>query len=298
MRKWYEPVAARGRPAALLRMGLAVFVFAMGRSLAAAESIAWPDALAPEVANTLIFQVQGHFSVYLEDLVSGESLGIDPDATYNAWSLLKIAVMAAVLKNVEQGRLALDDQLVLRPQDIDTNVPVPIEKRPGDTVTVREMLDRLIRYSDNTASFVLARVFNGADFQAALQGLGLPHAAPGQPRNYLPPISPRQMAAALRCLHAATFLSPDHSRYLLGLMQQTVYESQLCQPLPRDIPVAHKVGFNAAAGDFHDCGIVYLPGRPYILCVMSRNSTREESDRVISAVSRLVFEHRAAPPVE
>ena len=60
--------------------------------------------------------------------------------------------------------------------------------------------------------------------------------------------------------------------------------------MPKGISVSHKVGFDATSGDSHDCGIVFLPNRPYMLCIMSRNTTKDESERVMSAVSRQVYE--------
>ena len=71
----------------------------------------------------------------------------------------------------------------------------------------------------------------------------------------------------------------------------TLYDTQIKAGLPPEIKLVHKVGHNAGCGDFHDCGIVYLPPphKPYVLCVMSKGSTREEADRVISTISRQVY---------
>jgi hypothetical protein len=72
-------------------------------------------------------------------------------------------------------------------------------------------------------------------------------------------------------------------------MAETVYGSQIQDGVPAGTPVAHMVGFNASTGHFHDVGVVYAPTGPYTLCVLSRGSTREEADLVISDLSRLVY---------
>jgi hypothetical protein len=38
-----------------------------------------------------------------------------------------------------------------------------------------------------------------------------------------------------------------------------------------------------------DCGIVYFPGRPYLLCVMAKGAKLGELEKFIKAVSRLVY---------
>jgi len=39
----------------------------------------------------------------------------------------------------------------------------------------------------------------------------------------------------------------------------------------------------------HDCGIIYHPSKPYILCIMTKGEEIEELASVIADISRLVF---------
>jgi hypothetical protein len=64
--------------------------------------------------------------------------------------------------------------------------------------------------------------------------------------------------------------------------------------LPPGIPVADKFGEWAPGGDsdirqLHDCGIIYYPGNPYLLCVMSRGLSYDDLSGVIGDVSRVTF---------
>ena len=233
--------------------------------------------------------VKGQYSLYFEDLDSGAWFGINETNLYDQWSLLKVKVAATVLKKVERREVNLDFRIKLRPVELDTATLFPELNHAGDELTVRELLEQLIRYSDNTASFALSRLFKADEFQDTLLAVGTLPAPSGKPRNFLPSISPKEYANALRDLYFAKYLSKPSSDLILALMANTVYDSQIRMGLPPGIKVAHKVGFNAGSGEFHDCGIVYLPSAPYILCIMSRDSTREESDRVISELSRLVY---------
>jgi len=239
---------------------------------------------------------QGQYGIYFEDLNSGARFGVNETNVYNQWSLLKLKVAITVLKKVERRDLSLESRVRLSSADLDTATLFPELNHAGDEPTVRQLLDQLIRYSDNTASFALSRLFTADEFQDTLLALGTLPAPPDKPRNYLPPVCPKEFANALRDLYYAKYLSKPSSDLMLALMADTVYDSQIRMGLPPDIKVAHKVGFNAGCGEFHDCGIVYLSGAPYILCVMSKNSTREEADRAISGISRLIYEFICSCP--
>jgi hypothetical protein len=41
----------------------------------------------------------------------------------------------------------------------------------------------------------------------------------------------------------------------------------------------------------HDCGIIYLKDEYYIICIMSKGTTRQEADKTISLISREVYNH-------
>ena len=286
--------AVRPRATSLPRSGQA-WDIATRHLQASAPDAAWRQ-FEEQCRRALIEGVEGRFSLYLEDVDTGRTCEILADERYNAWSLLKVAVAATVLKKVERGDVSLDQVLTLKPEELKTVVVVPSGAASGDSVTVRTLVGWLITLSDNTASFALARLFKASEFQETLVGMGFPSTPPDRQRNELPQVSARHCGNSLRSLYHASFLGRPLSDVLLALMAETVYDSQIRMGLPSDAKVAHKVGFNAGAGEFHDCGVVYLPGRPYILCVMSTGSTREESDRVISGLSRQVYAFMAGEP--
>ncbi|MDD5483861.1 MAG: class A beta-lactamase-related serine hydrolase [Kiritimatiellae bacterium] len=234
--------------------------------------------------------VRGRYGVYFENLNSGARFGINENEPCNQWSLLKVAVAATVLKKIERRELSLADKVKLSAADLDTATLFPELNRAGDDLTVRELLERLIRHSDNASSAALGRLFKADEFQETLLAMGARPAPPGQPANFLPPASPREYANILRDLYLAGYLSRPSSQLILALMADTCYDSQIRAGLPGKVKVANKVGFNAGCGEFHDCGIVCLPGAPYLLCIMSRNSTREEAERVMKELSRQIYE--------
>jgi hypothetical protein len=61
-----------------------------------------------------------------------------------------------------------------------------------------------------------------------------------------------------------------------------------------NIPVAHKfgerTGFAGGVKQLHDCGIVYYPKNPYLLCIMTRGTDFTKLESTIAAVSKMVYQ--------
>ena len=102
-----------------------------------------------------------------------------------------------------------------------------------------------------------------------------------------------KVASPFRILYNATYLGQDLSELALEFLAQSEFRSGLVAGVPAGIVVAHKFGekADAASGQvqLHDCGIVYHPANPYLLCVMSRGPDFESLDDLIADVSRTVY---------
>ena len=254
--------------------------------------------LPPSIAAEVTTNVEGHFSFYLEDLTSGNSCGMDADHTYDAWSLMKVVTLVTVLKKVERHELSLDDNVILLMDKPEPATPAAATDRKYCHLSVSMLMSDMIELSDNVAAAGLSTTISASAFQESLRATGMPSSVPGDSINPMPRVSPRQFANLLRSLESASYLNESDSAMALPLLANTVYDDQLRAGPPRDILVAHKVGFNVATGDYHDCGIVYLPHRPYILCIMSTGTNLKEADRVISTLSKRVYDFMASafPP--
>jgi hypothetical protein len=59
------------------------------------------------------------------------------------------------------------------------------------------------------------------------------------------------------------------------------------------VPVAHKFAERSdpqtGEKQLHDCGIVYYPRHPYLLCVMTKGPGFEGLAGVVARVSRMVY---------
>lgn len=113
-----------------------------------------------------------HFALVLQTV--GESRGIDAERPLYPASMIKLPLAAAVLCEVEAGRLQLDQRIQIQPGNITTNdMPSPLE--PGYAATLDELIHRAIAYSDNVATNTLFDAIGRVRATAiARERLGLP----------------------------------------------------------------------------------------------------------------------------
>ncbi len=67
--------------------------------------------------------------------------------------------------------------------------------------------------------------------------------------------------------------------------------------LPNNVAVSHKYGEYVTTGDntinaveLHDCGIIYQPNNPYLLCIMTQGKDQSDLASIIASVSKVVYE--------
>ena len=131
------------------------------------------------------------------------------------------------------------------------------------------MLVILVKESDNTAFFTLNNdILTPDEVLEARLAMGLP-----PPEDPYTTMSPKSYTNILRSLYLSSYLRRPFSEKALSIMLETDFDSGIPAFLPHDIKIAHKIGFYQQGGYFHDCGIIYLPYKPYSLCIMSKNTT-------------------------
>jgi beta-lactamase class A len=231
-------------------------------------------------------------SVYYRDLTGGPWVGIDFDKTFAPGSLLKVPLAMSVYKRAEQDRALLGKKLAYTGTETSNSqffsVP-PLE--PGE-YSVAALMERMLLYSDNNATNELAHMVGAKAFQTTYLQLGVP-TPPVEGANYT--ISTRDYASFFRVLYNATYLDHQGSEELLKLLSHTQFTAGLVAGVPSDVVVAHKFGErsfeDSTIVQLHDCGIVYVPGHPYLLCVMTRGTDFTTLAEVIADLSSLAYNY-------
>jgi beta-lactamase class A len=263
------------------------------------ELVPFKEKVADYLAGSLAAGRATSVAVYFRELNDGIWFGVGDTERFTPASLRKLPMMIAVLKAAERpGGQALLERSVpfdlSRDYNLDQNVRPSQAMVPGQRYTVRQLVERMIVLSDNNAFTLLARVVDPAELDRVYSQLRMQAPGAGRDDAFL---SVQTYASFFRILYNATYLGKEPSEWALDLLARSEFRDGLVAGVPPTIPVAHKFGEKSdpAAGtvQLHDCGIVYYPGNPYLLCVMSRGPDFQSLDDVIVGASRLVYEEIA-----
>jgi N-acetylated-alpha-linked acidic dipeptidase len=119
--------------------------------------------------------VDGRMAVYVENVATGETLGIDADSAYETFSVIKVPIMATVLQRVKEGKLRLDDRITLRADQRRIPSGVLYALDAGLKPTVRDLLTLMTIISDNVATDALADLVGRDAVTRFMASLGLPN---------------------------------------------------------------------------------------------------------------------------
>jgi len=294
----------RVRSAAALVLGLAALVLVSGCTAAtpdaaepAAETTASPTptfAAAPYTAGfeALETEFDARLGVYAIDTATGREIAFRADERFAYASTFKALAAAAVLqKNTTAG---MEKVVTFTRDDLITYSPVT-ELRVDTGMTLLEVADAAVRYSDNTAGNLLLDELDGpAGFEAALAAIGddttraerweagLNDAVPGDPRDTT---SPRAFATDLREFALGDAMSPDKQTVLIDMLKNNTTGAALIRAgVPADWIVGDKTG-SGGYGVRNDIAIVWPPGRePIVMAIMSTRDSpgAERYDALIS----------------
>jgi beta-lactamase class A len=104
----------------------------------------------------------GVLGVGLMNLESGESYLFNPERPFPMQSIVKLPLGAAVLSEMDDGRLKLEERVVLNENQLSTQHSPIATAWPGrDAYTLGELLEAMVITSDNTATDVLLKRIGG-----------------------------------------------------------------------------------------------------------------------------------------
>jgi hypothetical protein len=78
---------------------------------------------------------------------------------------------------------------------------------------------------------------------------------------------------------------------VLEHLANSPFDKQIVAGVPKNVVVAHKIGIDDVEESYSDCGIVYAPGRPYILCLGYYGGSQVLANKFMSAVSKEVYDY-------
>jgi len=231
-------------------------------------------------------------AIYYRDLNNGPISGVNQGETFAPASLLKVPVLIAYLKWSEEQPGVLEESIFYEaPVELgyQQQFAPSVSLEVGREYEVGELLEYMIKYSDNQALVLLFKrlPFHYQEDLYALLGVDTSLIT-----NPTAELTIRQYSIFFRVLFNASFLSRTNSEYALHLLTQTTFEDGVRAGVPITVQVAHKFGERKTVDglqQFHDCGIVYYPKHPYLLCVMTRGTDVKSLIAAIAETSEYVY---------
>jgi beta-lactamase class A len=232
-------------------------------------------------------------SVYYRDLNNGPWVGVNEKEKFFPASLMKVPLMMYYYKSSESDPYLLDN--IISTSSINQNLEYGQYFKPEHIIdvtkshSVSELIESSIRYSDNYATIELAKSLKPGSINKLMDDLHLE--LPTSGKDY---ITVKDYGAFFRVLFNSSFLNQENSEKALKLLSETTFNHGITKYLPKDLVVSHKFGEKEpdtdGVGQIHDCGIVYVPIHPYLVCVMTRGKDPNKMANSIGLISKLIYD--------
>lgn len=222
------------------------------------------------------------FGFYFEYLPTGTSIGVNQTGEFEAGSLFKVPVVMAYYHKRERLGLADNPIVTIGANQIDSGFGDLWKRGEGAQILLEDAARIALTDSDNTAIQIVAGAFDQQDLEQVYEGLDIDL----RTQWGTTVITPKGYGSVLKALFFSAVLNKNNSEKILTILTKTKFADKLPAGLPQGIPVAHKIG--VVSGRFYqDCGIVYVPRRPYLLCMVSASSEDEARIRMIDISKRV-----------
>ncbi len=231
-------------------------------------------------------KLSGTYGVTYIDLATGEMVNVNDQVEYIAASTSKLPINMVLFKDLEAGKVSLDDKLVYKEEDLEYGTGI-IQKSPfGTEYTVRETSKLSIRKSDNCGVNMIIRQVGIENVRQYLVDLGGKVYYGKKHRS-----CPYDMALVAQDLYSHYLNNETVYGELINNMENTDWSDRIDAKLPPEIQVAHKIGNQTKTAN--DVGIVFAK-HPYVLSIMTDNVDFGTACNNIASLSKMIFDFEEA----
>jgi beta-lactamase class A len=258
------------------------------------------DDIDTYISNSVATKKATSVSYYFRNLTTGEYVGVNEDDAYSPSSMLKVAVLETYLQNAEYDASLLSKNFIVskagpnldEEQYFKPAEPVIL----GKTYSASDLINRMIMDSDNNAAAVLLNEVGHDQLNNYYKTLKMP-VVDSANDGIIDYMSPEMYSRVFRVLYNSSYLVPDFSEQALDLLSKTSFTQGIVAGVPASTTVAHKFGEKSIVSglpsktirELHDCGIVYYPSHPYLVCIMTRGDNFQNLEEVIQTISKTTW---------
>lgn len=228
---------------------------------------------------TEIEEYGGVAGVYVQDIEGGYGYGVRPDEEFFSASVIKVPVMVAVYRKIDEGELSLSDTFETKEEDWAAGAGWMQWEDPGESYSVYDYVWMMMTQSDNVATNALVRIVGGKEYvNEVARSMGAEDTVLIQKvtseRGAVPELdnrtTARDMAIMLESIASREAASPESCQGMIDVMVMNYLESWLVDGLPDDaeVDIANKGGWLYKVYD--EVGIVFHEGRPYSIAILAK----------------------------
>ncbi|MCR6660687.1 MAG: class A beta-lactamase [Asticcacaulis sp.] len=231
------------------------------------------------------------------------SLSIQSTERFAMCSTFKWVLAAAILQQVDQGKLKVTDPIKYGKKDLLDYAPTTTVNLAKGEMTIGDLCLAAVSLSDNTAANLLLPLIGGpSGLTAFVRGLGdtvtrFDRTEPTLNSNIdgdeQDTTTPEAMSTLLRTVFTGTVLKSESQKRLKDWMVATsTGNARIRAGVPKGAVVADKTG-TGANNATNDVGVVWLPNKPPVfLSIYTSGGTLDADGRnqIIADITRLVFD--------
>ncbi|GEN69704.1 CGA/CIA family class A beta-lactamase [Chryseobacterium rhizosphaerae] len=235
------------------------------------------------------------------------------DQKFPMQSVFKFHIAAAILNFVDQGKLSLNQKVLLDSSNLLEDTWSPLrDKYPNGNIEVplSEILELTVARSDNNGCDIMLKLLGGPQTvqkfmdSKGIKGFQIKYNEAEMHQNwnvqYENYSTPNSAVDVLKKFYDGKLLSKKSTDYLMKVMLSTSTGlNKMVEQLPKNTPVARKTGASGKnkdglTGAENEIGIITLPnGKHYAIAVFVSNSMETDAVncKMISDISKEVWDY-------
>lgn len=252
-------------------------------------------------------QLELGFALY--DFSNGDTLSINGGRRFPMQSVFKFPLALAMLHEVDNNNYELNQNILIRKDDLRNGLWSPIEKRyphGGVELPLSEIIKYTVSLSDNVGCDLLLKTLGGAlNVNKYIHSVGVTDISIKNNEQEIQSswsvqfenwVTPKAMIQLLKLFNDKTLLLSDTQTFLWNVMAETSTGS-IRDKLPKNAIVVHKTGTSGyndekISAATNDVGIMVLPnGRrlAFVIFITNSKESPEVNGSVIADIAELLY---------
>ncbi len=228
-----------------------------------------------------------NYGIFIKNLNTGETVVINENNKFCPASIYKVIVAVMTLQDIKNGKYSPETALTLKKSHQRYSTDFMSRYSVGSKHQIKDLLSYMIRYSDNTAWYMLEdNVAKSSNIQSRINSLNLTNTSR---KDYT--TTAKDLGTLFEGIYRSTYLERSNSDYLINLLSTVIarHNDRIAAGVPAGTKVAHKIGNLGAV--WQDAGIVYGPKSDFVIITLNKLVTYESGKKTISAIAKVTWDY-------